>query len=80
MKKLGATAAEDLLEIFVRRHQTASALITTNRPTHDWGILLGDIPAAAAILDRFLAHVKIIQMTGKSYRLRARSASAPHNA
>ena len=31
MKRLGATAAEDLLEIFVRRHEAASTLITTNR-------------------------------------------------
>lgn len=44
MKKLGATAAEDLLEVFVRRHETASTLITTNRPTEDWGVFLGDAP------------------------------------
>jgi len=77
MKKLGATAAEDLLEVFVRRHETASTLITTNRPTQDWGIFLGDVPAATAILDRFLAHATIIQMVGKSYRLRLRSSATP---
>jgi DNA replication protein DnaC len=75
MKKLGATAAEDLLEVFVRRHETASTLITTNRPTQDWGIFLGDVPAATAILDRILAHAAIIQMVGKSYRLRLRSSA-----
>ncbi len=77
MKKLGATAAEDLLEVFVRRHETASTLITTNRPTHDWGVFLGDVPAATAILDRFLAHATILQMIGKSYRLRLRSSTTP---
>ena len=76
MKKLGASAAEDLLEVFVRRHETASTLITTNRPTQDWGVFLGDVPAATAILDRFLAHATIIQMVGKSYRLRSRSSAA----
>ena len=60
MKKLGSNAAEDLLEVFVRRHETASTLITTNRPTQDWGIFLGDVPAATAILDRFLAHATIV--------------------
>jgi DNA replication protein DnaC len=74
MKKLGPSAAEDLLEIFVRRHETGSTLITTNRPTQDWGVFLGDVPAATAILDRFLAHALIVQMTGKSYRLRRRSS------
>ena len=75
MKKLGSAAAEDLLEVFVRRHETGSTLITTNRPTQDWGLFLGDVPAATAILDRFLAHATIIQMVGKSYRLRARSSA-----
>ena len=55
MKKLGGNAAEDLLEVFVRRHETGSTAITTNRPTQDWGVFLGDVPAATAILDRFLA-------------------------
>ena len=77
MKKLGATAAEDLLEVFVRRHETASTLITTNRPTQDWGVFLGDVPAATAILDRFLAHATIVPMTGKSYRLRQRASATP---
>ena len=67
---------EDLLEIFVRRHEAASTLITTNRPTQDWGVFLGDVPAATAILDRFLAHATIVQMTGKSYRLRQRTGGA----
>ncbi|MDO8679612.1 MAG: IS21-like element helper ATPase IstB [Acidobacteriota bacterium] len=77
MKRLGATAAEDLLEIFVRRHEAASTLITTNRPTQDWGIFLGDVPAATAILDRFLAHAEIVPMTGKSYRFRQRASAPP---
>jgi DNA replication protein DnaC len=62
-------------EVFVRRHETASTLITTNRPTQDWGIFLGDVPAATAILDRFLAHATIVQVTGKSYRLRQRAST-----
>ena len=76
MKTLGATAAEDLLEVFVRRHETASTIITTNRPTQDWGVFLGDVPAATEILDRFLAHAEIVQMVGKSYRLRTRTHAA----
>lgn len=69
MKKLRASAAEDLLEVFVRRHETASTLITTNRPTEDWSKFLEDVPATTAILDRFLSHVEIVTMRGKSYRL-----------
>jgi IstB-like ATP binding protein len=41
-----------------------------NRPLEDWAKLIGDAPAATAILDRFLQHAAIISITGKSYRLR----------
>lgn len=77
MRKLGPTAAEDLLEIFISRHEQASTLITTNRPTEDWGQFLGDVPATTAILDRFLQHAEILRMHGKSYRLRQRASRAP---
>jgi len=30
----------------------------------------GDVPAATAILDRFLHHAEIVAITGKSYRLK----------
>ncbi len=32
---------------------------------------------STAILDRFLHHAEIIQMTGKSYRLKDRAAKPP---
>ena len=44
--------------------------MTSNRPLEDWGKLIGDIPSATAILDRFLHHAEVITITGKSYRLR----------
>jgi len=41
MRKLPLTAAEDLLEIIMRRYERASTLLTSNRPVEDWGKLLG---------------------------------------
>lgn len=73
MKKLPSTAAEDLLEVFVRRYEKGSIIMTTNRPLEDWGQVLGDAAAAGAILDRFLHHAEVIQITGKSYRLHSRA-------
>ena len=69
MKTLRASAAEDLLDIIMRRHERLPTLITTNRPTEDWAKFLNDVPAATAILDRFLQHLEIIVMEGRSYRL-----------
>ena len=44
--------------------------MTSNCPLEDWGKLIGDVPGATAILDRFLQHAEFITITGKSYRLR----------
>ena len=49
--------------------------MTSNRPLEEWGKLIGDVPAASAILDRFLHHAEIITITGKSYRLQNRDGS-----
>ena len=37
MRKLPHTAAEDLLEVIMRRYERASTLLTSNRPVDDWG-------------------------------------------
>lgn len=34
------------------------------------------MPAATAILDRFLQHVEVIQITGRSYRLQRRAETS----
>jgi DNA replication protein DnaC len=70
MKQLPKRSGEYLFEIIMRRYETRSTMMTSNRPLEDWGKLLGDVPSATAILDRFLHHAAIIQITGKSYRLR----------
>ena len=51
MRKLSLTAAEELLEIIMRRYELASTMITSNRPVDDWGKLLGDSAAVTAMLD-----------------------------
>ena len=48
--------------------------MTSNRPLEDWGKLIGDVPSATAILDRFLHHADLIELKGKSYRLNHRTA------
>ena len=73
MKQLPKRSGEFLFEIVMRRYETRSTMMTTNRPLEDWGKLLGDVPTATAILDRFLHHAEIISFSGKSFRLRNRA-------
>jgi DNA replication protein DnaC len=77
MKQLPKRSGEYLFEIIMRRYETRSTVMTSNRPLEDWGKLIGDVPSATAILDRFLHHAEIITITGKSYRLKGQKGDAP---
>jgi DNA replication protein DnaC len=73
MKQLPKRSGEYLFEIIMRRYENHSTMMTSNRPLEDWGKLIGDVPSATAILDRFLHHAEIITITGRSYRLKDRA-------
>ena len=77
MKQLPKRSGEYLFEIIMRRYETRSTMMTSNRPLEDWGKLVGDVPSATAILDRFLHHAEVVAITGKSYRLRDRPGGDP---
>ena len=68
MRKLPLTAAEELLEIVLRRYERASTLLTSNRPVEDWGKLLGDSAAVTAMLDRLLHHGHVLKCGPRSWR------------
>jgi len=76
MKQLPKRSGEYLFEIVMRRYENRSTVMTSNRPIEEWGKLIGDVPAAGAILDRFLHHALIVTMNGKSYRLRNQACKA----
>jgi DNA replication protein DnaC len=76
MKQLPKRSGEYLFEIVMRRHELRSTIMTSNRPLQDWGKLIGDVPTATAILDRFLQSAELIEITGKSYRLRGQKSDA----
>jgi len=73
MRKLPLTAAEELLEIIMRRYERASTLLTSNRPVDDWGKLLGDSAAVTAMLDRLLHHGHVLKCGPRSWRTKTSS-------
>lgn len=75
LKALPKRSGEYLFEIIMRRYENRSTLMTSNRPIEDWGKLIGDVPSATAILDRFLHHAIAIPINGKSYRLKDASGA-----
>jgi len=70
MRKLPTTAAENLLELIMRRYERTSTLITSNRPVEDWSRLLGDTAAITAMLDRLLHHGHTLKCGPRSWRTR----------
>jgi DNA replication protein DnaC len=68
MRKLPHTAAEDLLELIMRRYERAATILTSNRPIDDWGKLLSDTAAVTALLDRLLHHAHVIKCGPRSWR------------
>jgi len=74
IKKLPKRSGEYFFEVVMRRYEVRSTMMTSNRPLEEWGKLIGDVPTATAILDRFLHHAHIINITGRSYRLKDRAS------
>ena len=75
LKVLPTRSGEYLFEVIMRRYENRSTIMTSNRPIEEWGKLIGDVPSATAILDRFLHHAEVINIKGKCYRLGQRASS-----
>jgi hypothetical protein len=77
MRKLPHTAAEDLLEVIMRRYERASTLLTSNPPVDDWGKLLGDTAAVTGLLDRLLHHAHVLKCGPRSWRTKVHADLRP---
>ncbi|MFO7535345.1 MAG: IS21-like element helper ATPase IstB [Kiritimatiellia bacterium] len=68
--KLGADL---LFQVFSRRYERGSTVLTTNRPYKQWGAIFNnDATLASAVLDRLLHHAETVVIEGKSYRMKDR--------
>jgi DNA replication protein DnaC len=63
-----ARGADLLYQVFNRRYQRASTIVTTNLAFKEWGKLFPSAAAASAIADRLVHHGILVRITGKSHR------------
>ena len=63
-----ARGADLLYQVFNRRYQRASTIVTTNLAFKDWGKLFHNSAAASAIADRLVHKGLLVRITGKSRR------------
>ncbi|MBF5042493.1 MULTISPECIES: IS21-like element helper ATPase IstB [Myxococcaceae] len=60
--------ADLLYQVFNRRYQRGSTIVTTNLPFKEWGKLFSNAAAASAIADRLVHKGLLIRISGKSRR------------
>ena len=83
LRKLPASAGDELADVLMNRYEKRSTIITSNRPVDDWGKLLGDVVVVAPLLDRVMHHGHLLRFEGKSWRLKEatlRLAKRAHDA
>jgi len=74
LRKLPASAGDELADVLMSRYEKASTIITSNRPFEDWAKLLGDVVVVTPLLDRLMHHGHLLKFEGKSWRLKEAAA------
>jgi DNA replication protein DnaC len=77
---LSQTCAELLFQVFSKRYERGSTVVTSNQPFDEWTSVFGSERPTDVLLDRLTHHVHILEMNGDTYWLnqskrRSRSAS-----
>ena len=67
---LDIESANMLFQLVSKRYERNCTIITTNKPFSKWNEIFGDTTVANAILDRLLHHSHVINITGRSYRIK----------
>lgn len=70
---MGPEEAHQFFSVVNARYERGSILVTTNKGVAEWGDYLSDQTLAAALLDRFLHHCHVINISGDSYRLKEKA-------
>jgi DNA replication protein DnaC len=69
----GREEANLFFHVIAKRYERSSTIVTSNLPFTQWATTLADdATLTAALLDRLLHHVHIVQINGESYRLKDR--------
>jgi DNA replication protein DnaC len=74
LRRLPASAGDDLAEVLMSRYERTSTIITSNRAIEDWPKLLGDAVVVTPLLDRLMHHGHLLKFEGKSWRLKEAAA------
>jgi DNA replication protein DnaC len=67
---MDAQSGHWIFEVVTRRYERGSIVLTSNRGFAEWGQVFADPVVASAVLDRLLHHATVINISGRSFRMR----------
>ena len=73
---LDPASANWIFQVVSRRYEKGSVVLTSNRGFGDWGQVFADPFVATAIVDRLLHNAAVLNVRGRSYRMRAHQEPA----
>jgi DNA replication protein DnaC len=68
---LDQASANWIFQVVSRRADRGSIVLTSNRSFGDWGKVFADPVVTTAIVDRLLGNATVLNIRGRSYRMRA---------
>ena len=63
-------SANWIFQVVTRRYDKGSIVLTSNRGFSDWGQVFADAVVAGAIVDRLIHNATVLNIRGRSYRMR----------
>jgi DNA replication protein DnaC len=74
---LDQSSANWIFQVVSRRYEKSSHIVlTSNRGFSDWGQVFADQVVATAIVDRLIDNAIVINIRGRSYRMRGQQDSS----
>ena len=75
---LDQSSANWVFQVVSRRYEKSSPIVlTSNRGFSDWGQVFADQVVASAIVDRLIHNAVVVNIRGRSYRMRAHQEAPP---
>ena len=75
-----ARYADLLFEVITRRYQQRATVLTTNKPFGEWNQVFPNAACVVTLVDRLMHRAEIVELAGKSYRLKEATERATQKA
>lgn len=72
-KQLPKYSTDDFFNVISKRYETKSTIMTTNKIIDQWNDIFDEQVLTRAIVDRIMHHASIVNINGKSFRMKTKN-------